>query len=231
MSHTWENPIKIMDSRWWNGVMPPGTPYKAYIAKATEGDNFISAQFPVQYRAAEQLFGPARSAWSFHRFASNPMEAARLYHRVMLANGGYGVLPPVLDLEDTRAPADARTPAHAWIQLQEMEQLAGREVLCYTARWIWQRWAAFVTSDQRFYDRMLWEADPEPDTLEPGLWSKSKLAMVQVRLDFNPGGFNAVIDESDADPVWFNALVPQDDLVTITIRRDAYNALRSAVCS
>ena len=117
--------------------------------------------------------------------------------------GGYGKIPPILDLEDTRAPANLQTVDHMWVQLQEMEQLAGQKVLCYSAQWIWARWAPHVQSRHGFYDRMLWEADPEPDTREPGDWKKDKLAMIQTRLDFNPGGFNSAIDESSVNPDWW----------------------------
>ena len=75
--------------------------------------------------------------------------------------------------------------------------------MCYTAQWIFARWAPYVRSRHGFYDRMLWEADPEPDTREPGDWEKDKLAMIQLKLDFNPGGFNAVIDESSVNPDWW----------------------------
>ena len=124
----------------------------------------------------------------------------------MLSVGGYGKIPPVLDLEDTRAPGNLATVNHMWIQLQEMEQLAGEEVLCYTAQWIWARWAPHVQSRHGFYNRMLWESDPEPDTREPGDWEKDKIALIQTRLDFNPGGFNAAIDESSVNPDWWASL-------------------------
>ena len=76
-----------------------------------------------------------------------------------------------------------------------MEQLSGLEVMCYSAKWWWDYWAKpYVQSKHKFYDRLLWEADPGPDTPEPGEWTKEKLAMVQVRLDWNAPGFNARID-------------------------------------
>ena len=234
--HTWPDAIVGFDSRWWDGRLPD-TPYakslRYYCTKATQGDDFTSAQFPLQWTKAEQLFGPARGAYAFHVYASNPVSAAVRYHNTVVANGGYGGFPPILDLEDTRAPASVAAVDRMWAQLQEMEQLAGRAVLCYTARWIFQRWAPYVQSRHGFYDRLLWEADPEPDTLEPGQWTKDKLAIVQVRLDFNPGGFNAVIDENHTEPGLFAAWAPTDaeDLVTVTLPRAVYDGLRGAVCS
>ena len=195
----------FFDSRFWNGILPPeGRKYSGYIAKATQGE-WTTPEFPVQYRSAEQLYGDARGAYCFHRVSQDPVASARHYHQAVLSVGGYGKIPPVLDLEDTRAPANVQTVDHMWVQLQEMEQLAGEEVMCYTAQWIFARWARHIQSRHGFYDRMLWEADPEPDTREPGDWKKDKLALIQLKLDFNPGGFNAGIDESSVNPDWWAA--------------------------
>ena len=224
MSHAFPSDIYWFDSRWWNGVLPPqGAKYSGYIAKATQGE-WTTRQFPIQYRAAEQLYGDARGAYCFHRTVYDPVASAKHYHRTMLDNGGYGKVPPILDLEDVRAPANVQSVDHMWVQLQEMEELTGQEVLCYSAQWIWARWAPFVQSRHRFYDRMLWEADPEPDTREPGDWTKEKLAMIQLKLDFNPGGFNAVIDESSVNPDWWAERMggdgdpPPEEKVAIELR-------------
>jgi len=185
--------IEGFDSRWWDGIMPVGYDYRFYIAKATEGE-WTSPQFPIQYRAAEQL-NLLRSAFCFHRYATDPIKSAKQFHDAILANGGYGKIPPVIDFEDTRAPRSPVLVEHMWTQLEEMEQLAGQEVMCYSARWWWDSWAKpYVKSQHDFYNRLLWEADPAPDTPEPGEWTKEKLAMVQVRLDWNAPGFNAAID-------------------------------------
>ena len=203
MTHEFSGDIYWFDSRWWNGILPPeGRKYSGYIAKATQGE-WTTPQFPVQYRSAEQLFGEARGAYCFHRTVYDPVASAKHYHQAILSVGGYGALPPILDLEDTRAPANLQSVDHMWTQLQEMEQLAGQEVLCYSAQWIWARWAPYVQSRHGFYDRMLWESDPEPDTREPGDWTKDKLAIIQTRLDFNPGSFNAVIDENSVNTEWW----------------------------
>ena len=230
MTHEFPNPVYIFDSRHWNSILPPqGAKYQGYIAKATEGDNFTSPDFPKQYRAVQQL-GLARAAWSFHRYASDPAAAARLYHQAINANGGYGELPPVFDAEDNRAPRSLSLVTHMWTQVQEMEQLAGREVLVYTAAWWWNSWAKpYTTASHPFYTRKLWEADPEPDTAEPGYWNKDDLVMIQTRLDFNPGGFNAVIDENVAKRDWFESLTQPTDSVTITIQKSTADDLRRAL--
>jgi len=218
MSHAFPGNAYIFDSRYWNGVLPPsGDKYISYIAKATQGE-WTTPEFPMQYRSAEQLYGDARGAYCFHRAHENSVASARWYHKAVLSVGGYGKFPPILDLEDTRAPGNLQTVDHMWVQLQEMEQLAGEEVLCYSAQWIWARWAPFVQSRHGFYDRMLWEADPEPDTREPGDWGKDKLVLIQTKLDFNPGGFNAKIDESSVNLEWWEDRMgepPLDDSTEI----------------
>ncbi len=185
--------IQGFDSRWWNGILPAGYDYRFYIAKLNEGE-WTSPQFPIQYRAANQL-GLLRSAFNFHRYASDAVKSAKAYHDGIIANGGYGKIPPVLDCEDTRAPRGLKLVEHMWTELQEMEQLAGQEVMVYSAKWWWDYWAKpYVKSQHDFYSRPLWEADPAPDTPEPGEWTKEELAMVQVRLGWNAPGFNAAID-------------------------------------
>ena len=229
MTHIWPDSVVGFDSRFWNGVLPAGVPYKFYIAKCSEG-TWVSPDFANQYRAAQQG-GLARSAWSYHRYASDAVASARAYHNAMLAAGGYGELPPVLDAEDMRAPVIAAMFDHIWVQLQEMEQLSGREVLVYTANWWWNRWCKpFSLPTEPMYTRKLWEADPEPDTTEPSYWDKSDLVLIQTRLDFNPGGFNAVIDEDVAKREWFESLVgPLPDTVTITIAKSTADDLRRAL--
>ena len=37
MPHEFPNPVLGFDSRFWNGVLPVGAPYKFYIAKCSEG--------------------------------------------------------------------------------------------------------------------------------------------------------------------------------------------------
>jgi GH25 family lysozyme M1 (1,4-beta-N-acetylmuramidase) len=181
------------DSRFWNGILPEGYDYHFYMAKATQGE-WTTSEFPIQYRAAEQL-GLMRSPYCFYRYAEDAVKSAKWFHEAVIANGGYGKIPPVLDCEDTKAPRSLAMVNHMWIQLQEMEQRSGLEVMIYSAAWWWDAWAKpFVKDEHKFYDRLLWEADPPPDTPEPGEWTKEKLVMVQVRLDWHAPGFNAPID-------------------------------------
>jgi hypothetical protein len=231
--------IQILDTRYWNGVIPPGYAYiKGYIAKATDGDYFTSPEFAMQYRAAEQLFGRARSAWSFFKGVSDPKAAAKRYHDLMVAAGGYGGIPPVLDIEDKYAPKGKPTVDKAWAQLQEMEQLAGREVMVYSAGWYWDSWCApFIPLTHPIYTRDLWEADPGPDTPIKG-WPNGGI-MTQTILDWRAPGFidtagnPGLIDLSDVPEATFNAWVgpttPPPDTVTLTISRAIADELHRAL--
>ena len=76
MAHKFPGGIYWFDSRWWNGVLPSqGQKYLGYIAKATQGE-WTTRQFPIQYRAAEQLYGDARGAYCFHRTVYDPVASA-----------------------------------------------------------------------------------------------------------------------------------------------------------
>ena len=57
MPHEFPNPILGFDSRFWNGVLPAGAPYKFYIAKCSEG-TWVSPDFANQYRAAQPEWRP-----------------------------------------------------------------------------------------------------------------------------------------------------------------------------
>ena len=231
--------IQILDARYWNGRIPPGYEYiKGYIAKATDGDYFTSPEFVMQYRAAEQLFGNARSAWSFFKGVSNPLSAAKRYHDAMVAAGGYGGIPPVLDIEDRYALKGKPTVDKAWVQLQEMEQLSGREVMVYSAGWYWDLWCApFMPLTHPIYTRDLWEADPGPNTPITG-WPSGGI-MTQTILDWRAPGFidtagnPGLIDLSDVDEAVFNSWVgpsaPPPDAVTLTISKSAADELHRAL--
>ena len=231
--------IQILDARYWNGRIPPGYEYiKGYIAKATDGDYFTSPEFANQYRAAGQLFGKARSAWSFFKGVSDPVKAAKRYHEAMVAAGGYGGIPPVLDIEDKYAAKGKTTVDKAWVQLQEMEQLSGREVLVYSAGWYWDSWCApYVPLTHPIYTRNLWESDPGPDTPIKG-WPLGGV-MKQTILDWRAPGFidtagnPGLIDISDVSEelfeTWVGPAASPPQTKTITLSITAYNELKEAL--
>lgn len=235
--------IRILDSRYWNGVIPATPDYswiKGYIAKVSDGDYFTSPEFLGQYRAAEALFGDARSAWAFFKAVSDPKLAAKRYHDAMIAAGGYGKIPPIHDIEDRYAPKTKTTIEKAWIQHQEMEQLIGREVMVYSGGWFWDSWCApFIPLTHPIYTRQLWEADPSPDTPIKG-WPTGGV-MVQTVLDWYAPGFKATngdplrIDISDVSEAVFNAWmgtgsgpVPEPTK-TLKLSRSAFDELHQAI--
>ena len=231
--------IQILDARYWNGAIPPGYEYiKGYIAKVSDGDYFTSPNFANQYRAAEELFGMARSAWSFFKGVSDPVKAAKRYHDAMVASGGYGGIPPILDIEDRFAVKGKVTVDKAWVQLQEMEQLSGREVMVYSAGWYWDSWCSpFVPLSHSIYTRDLWESDPAPDTTIRG-WPNGGI-MVQTILDWRAPGFidtagnPGLIDISDVSEevfnTWVGPVAPPVQTKTITLSLSAYEELKRAL--
>ena len=155
----------------------------------------------------------------------------------MVATGGYGGIPPVLDIEDRYASKNKTTVDKAWTQLQEMEQRSGREVMVYSAGWYWDSWCApFIPLSHPIYTKDLWEADPAPDTPIKG-WPSGGV-MTQVILDWRAPGFidtagnPGLIDISDVDEVLFNEWVgftPPAATVTLTLSKEVADALHAAL--
>lgn len=232
--------IQIMDSRYWDGRIPANPDYswiKGYIAKATSGDFFTSPEFYMQYTKGRELFGAAHSAWSFWKAASDPVASAVRYHDAVMNAGGYGGIPPIIDIEDRYAPKSALNIENIWTQIQEMENLSGREVMPYSAGWYWDTWVApWVPLSHPIYDKILWEADPGPDTSIIG-WPDGG-TMVQRILDWYAEGFTTTlggplrIDISDVPEAvynqWVNPTSPPET-ETITVKKETADDLREAL--
>ena len=196
--------VKGFDSRDWSGVMPPGTGFRFFGGKLTEADYLPSpGRFERQLNSCKQLGLPVM-AWHFHRGYTDPAVQVTTYKREMLKLGLPNKLPAVLDLEDHLSTPSLRFVNNMYDTLRLMEDEFG-EVLVYTAKWAFDRWMPFVQSQHDFWSRPLWESDPDPDTVEPGHWTKDDIRVLQKRLDFTPPGFNAKIDEDWADEQWFLA--------------------------
>jgi hypothetical protein len=191
--------VQGFDSRYWKGVVPPGFSYKFAAFKATEGDYFANHLFPVQMDAIAGLALP-RLAWHYHRQRADVKGAARIFHRFCLPD--MPELPPVLDCEDRSVNPNPQMARTIWDTLQEIEQRFGRECIVYSAAWYWDRWVRpWTTRDHLIYTRMLWEADPPPDTKEPGYFGKP--VITQVRLDWIAPAFGGdKIDVDEADDAW-----------------------------
>lgn len=192
------------DSRWWNGIMPADSPYLFGYCKATEGDYFTSQQFGLQMLALHN-YGKLKGAFHFHRRASNVITAVEKFYDVVSSLDVPVELPPVVDFEDTRASPGEKLVDHMWAYVEQTEQRFQQECMIYSAGWWWDRWAKpYVQSRHKFYERMLWEADPDPPT-PIGEWGEPDVK--QVRLDIIVPGFNAKIDENEATDLWFNSYV------------------------
>jgi hypothetical protein len=97
--------------------------------------------------------------------------------------------------------------------------LWGKRPLVYSAGWWWDaRIKPYTAPDHELYSYDLWEADPPPDT-PCGYWTKP--VIVQTRLDFAKAGYNASIDEDEADEAWYNAQFGQLKKVEVTVPKDA----------
>ena len=186
--------------------MPADSPYLFGYCKATEGNDFTSQQFGLQMIAL-QNYGKLKGAFQFHRQASSTTIAIKLFHDVVSALDVPVELPPVADFEDTRATPGLRLVDHMWAHVQEIEQRFQQECMIYSAGWWWDRWAKpYVQDRHKFYDKMLWEADPPPPT-PIGEWGEPDVK--QVRLDIMVPGYNAAIDENEATDEWFNSYVAE----------------------
>lgn len=204
------------DSRWWKGIMPADSPYLFGYCKATEGDGFTSQQFGLQMLAL-QHYGKLKGAFHFHRQASNTTVAVTRFHTVVSSLDVPVELPPVCDFEDTRATPSLKLVDHMWAHVQEIEQKFGQECMIYSAGWWWDRWVKpYVQSRHKFYEKMLWEADPPPPT-PIGEWGEPDVR--QVRLDIMVPGFNAAIDENEATDLWFNSYTqPLSDKTEVEVK-------------
>jgi hypothetical protein len=152
---------------------------------------------------ALQNYGKLKGAFHFHRQACSTTLAIQRFHAVVGSLDVHVELPPVCDFEDTRAAPGLKLVDHMWAHVQEIEHKFGQECMIYTAGWWWDRWAKpYVQSRHKFYEKMLWEADPPPDTA-CGEWGEPDVK--QVKLDIRLPGFNAYLDEDEATDLWFNS--------------------------
>lgn len=204
------------DSRWWNGIMPADSPYLFGYCKATEGNDFTSQQFGLQMLALHN-YKKLKGAFHFHRQASNVIVAVGRFYDVVSALDVPVELPPVVDFEDTRASPGEKLVEQMWAYVEQTEQRFQQECMIYSAGWWWDRWAKpYVQDNQEFYEKMLWEADPDPPT-PVGEWGEPDVR--QVKLDIMVPGFNAAIDEDEATDLWFNSyVVPSPDKTEVEVK-------------
>ena len=151
--------VKGIDISHWQGTIEwPRIPdeYKFVFMKATEGDGFLDDQFALNwiYGAGEEDI--PRGAYHFWRYHFGGAAQAEHFFDTVNATGDLGELPPVVDLEDTRAPRGGDIVIRMRQMLQRTEELFGQRPIIYTAQWWWNPW---TLSNTGFGDYDLWVAD------------------------------------------------------------------------
>lgn len=132
--------IAGFDASHWEGTIEwPLVPddYKFCFIKATEGG------FPPDHLADQHWIGAGqqgllRGAYMFWRYgAPAAAQANEFCSRIswLEAQGGKSELPPVIDLEDTRAPKGSLLLPHIRAVLQIVESFCGRKPIIYTSAW------------------------------------------------------------------------------------------------
>lgn len=109
--------------------------------KATQGNNIVDPKFDMNWANAKAA-GVPRGGYHYYKFNIDPTAQANLFCSKLLPDKGE--LPPVVDVEDTTAPADA-TKLKQFIDLVTV-RLGVRPVV-YTGTWFWNnaRWGGPVT--------------------------------------------------------------------------------------
>ena len=208
--------VKGFDSRYWDGNLPPGHGFEFYYAKATEGDSWLSPEFWGQWSAAQAL-GLKRGMYHFWRAAGNQPVQARNFADIAKA-ASYGDLPLVMDFEDTRAPKDKTTFVKMALFYDILRGVVPpeREIVIYTARWWWDTWVTPWLSKIVWnpYYLPLWEADPPPETQNPGEWTSNIIQ--QTELDVMKPGILHDIDVDWMDRAYWDELFPLQTWAELT---------------
>lgn len=160
--------IKGIDVSHWQGDIAwdriPAE-YKFAFMKATEGSGFVDDKFTRNWHSS---VGGLRGAYHFWRYHFDGTAQAEHFYDIVNATGDLGELPPVVDLEDTRAPKGGDIVPRMRQMLQRTEELFGVKPIIYTAHWWWSPWTLNNTG---FGDYDLWVAHYK--TVYP--WSKPYL--------------------------------------------------------
>ncbi len=215
---------KGLDSRYWDGVLPAGYDdgYFKYagikISQGTKDNLDLSA--PKKQWALAPAQGLDRLPFHFWKGSTlgNPeqhgiAQAEFFFEMMVKLDPNLGELPPCVDAEDKWARKGRNTLIDICACAKRTKELWGKHPLIYTARWWWDSWVTpWDNYDRSKYDPYiydLWEADPPPDTKEPGDWElqEDQPVIIQVQLDVAYPGFNAKIDVDWADPNWYDKQV------------------------
>ncbi len=147
--------IKGIDVSHWQGdidweLVPDE--YKFAFMKATEGTGFVDDRFSRNWHSSKPGL---RGAYHFWRYAFDGTAQAEHFYNIVSATGELGELPPVVDLEDTRAPKGGDIAIRMRQMLQRTEELFGVQPIIYTAKWWWDDWTRANTG---FGEYDLWVA-------------------------------------------------------------------------
>ena len=109
--------------------------------KATQGNDIVDPKFDTNWMGAK-VAGVLRGAYHYYKFGVDPTAQANLFCSKLSADKGE--LQPVVDVEDTTAPADA-TQLKQFIDL--VTSRLGVKPIIYTGAWFWNnaRWGGAVT--------------------------------------------------------------------------------------
>ena len=136
--------IHGLDLSHWDGTVEwPLIPdvYKFVFIKATEG-GYIPDHLADQHWIGAGQQKILRGAYHFWRASATPRAQAKEFHDRVLwleAQGGKSELPPIVDLEDDRAPRMTCLPAIR-AMLTEVELAFGKRPIVYTAKWWTDPW-------------------------------------------------------------------------------------------
>jgi len=217
--------VKGIDISHWQGTVDwPAIPdeYRFAFMKATEGTGFIDDKFSKNWFESK---GILRGAYHFWRYDFDGTAQAEHFFDIVEATGDLGELPPVVDLEDTRAPKGGDIVPRMRQMLQRTEELFGVRPVIYTAQWWWNPW---TLSNTGFGDYDLWVADytwysnalNKPRYMpagwdEWGVWQHSDKGSVP--------GIQGSCDLNKAKDEWYQSYVtpaPSNRDITITIKGD-----------
>ena len=215
------------DSRFWDGNLPSGHPFKYVFTKVTEGTGFVASNWKAQ-KASADANGLLWAPYHFYRNSVGPEDQAAYFRAEM--GSQVGQLPPVLDLEDTAAVKLGETPGRVLRCVKEIERLFGRKPMLYSAAWWWNPWMGgghFWAND---YFRWVANYTTASSPMLPSGWSGWNVW--QYRGDVGQLGFNAKIDWNRCDSVWldqFAAPVPPGELVTLKVLKTTAEDLHGAL--
>ena len=210
--------VKGIDISHWQGEIDwekiPDE-YKFAFMKATEGDGFIDDRFTRNWHSSKPGL---RGAYHFWRYAFDGTAQAEHFFDIVSKTGDLGELPPVIDLEDTRAPKGGDIAIRMRQMLQRTEELFGVQPIIYTANWWWSPWTLNNTG---FGDYELWVAHYK--TVYP--WSKPYLPAGwddwQVWQHSSKGsvpGVDGNCDLNVAKDEWYNKYVePEEPAYTVEV--------------